>query len=45
MASRTIRVDEEVYAAMLAAKQRLQVATGQEVTVGKTVAFLVAPAG
>jgi hypothetical protein len=45
MASRTIRVDEEVYAAILAAKRRLEVATGQIVTVGKTVAFLVALAG
>jgi len=40
-----MRVDEEVYTAILATKHRLEVATGRIVTVGQTVAFLVALAG
>ena len=42
MASRTIRVDEEVYGVLLEAKHRLEMATGKAVSVGKACAFLVA---
>lgn len=41
-ARRVIRVDEEVYARVLDVRHRLERVTGSVVTMGRTVAFLVA---
>ena len=42
MGSHVIRVDGEVYAKILEVKARLEAATGSVVSMGDTVAFLVA---
>ncbi len=40
--SKVIRVDDEVYGRLLETRHRLEIATGRVVTIGATVAFLVA---
>jgi len=42
MGSRLIRVDQEVYDYLLAAKHRLEIATGKIVPIGIACAFLAA---
>ena len=42
MGTRLIRVDNEVYAAVLAARHKLEAITGRTVAMGRTVAFLLA---
>jgi hypothetical protein len=41
MAAEMIRVDTEVYARVLAARQQLEVATGHKVPIYRALAFLV----
>ena len=42
MAAEMIRVDAEVYATVLAARQQLEAATGHKVPIYKALGFLVA---
>ena len=42
MGTRLIRVDDEVYAAVLMARGKLEAATGGWVPIGRACAFLVA---